>query len=63
MRTTQYVSGTLIAMLNLILATEAATETPPGDDLATFAYVLLGIVMLVAAIATVIVTSRAESHD
>ncbi len=63
MRTTWRLSGTLIAMLNLILATEAATEAPPGDDLATLAYALLGIAVLVAVIATVIITPRAKSHD
>ncbi len=49
-------------MLNLILATEAATEVPPGDDLATVAYILLGVALVVAAIATAIVTPKADSH-
>jgi hypothetical protein len=49
-------------MLTLILATEAATSNPPGDDFQTVAYVLLGITMLVTAVATVIVTPGAEKH-
>ncbi|GMR03033.1 MAG: hypothetical protein BMS9Abin20_1392 [Acidimicrobiia bacterium] len=52
----------LRSMLNLILATEAATEAPPGDGLATLAYILLGVTLLVAAITTAIVTPKAESH-
>ncbi len=48
-------------MITLILATEATTA-PPGDDFQTIAFIALGIVMLVAAITTVIVTPRAEKH-
>ncbi len=50
-------------MLNLIFAAEeAVVGAPPGDEWATIAYALLGITLLVAAIATIIVTPRAESH-
>ena len=46
----------------LILAAEAHHFDPPGDDLQTVAYVLLGVVMLVAAVATWIVTPKGEPH-
>ena len=49
-------------MLTLILATEAAATIHSGDDFQTIAYVALGLSMLVAAIATVIVTPKAEKH-
>ncbi|MCZ7533952.1 MAG: hypothetical protein M5U23_11220 [Acidimicrobiia bacterium] len=46
----------------IILATEAHNFDPPGDDLATVAYAMLGAVMLFAAIATWIVTPKGEKH-
>jgi len=49
----------------IILASEAAdlaSTTPAGDDLATVAYVMLGATMLIAAIATWVVTPRGQ-HD
>ena len=46
---------------NLIIA--ASSADPPGDDWQTVAYVLLGIALVVVAIATVMVTPRAEHHD
>lgn len=50
-------------MLNLILAAEEAVSgAPAGESWATFAYALLGIVLLITAVATVIVTPKAESH-
>lgn len=49
-------------MLNLILASEAAATTPPGDELQTIAYIALGLSMVVTAIATVIVTPSGEKH-
>ena len=49
-------------MLTLILASEAATTVPPGDAYQTLAYALLGLTMLVTAIATLIVTPGAEKH-
>ena len=49
-------------MLLLILATEASTHEPAGDDFMTIALVMLGIVMLIAAIATWRVTPRL-THD
>ena len=49
-------------MLTLILATEAAATIHPGDEFQTIAYVALGVSMLVTAIATVIVTPKAEKH-
>jgi hypothetical protein len=52
----------LFAMLTLILASEAATTVPPGDAYQTLAYALLGLTMLVTAIATLIVTPGAEKH-
>jgi hypothetical protein len=45
----------------LILASEAAehaSSTPAGDDLAAIAYAMLGVVMLIAAIATWRVTPK-----
>jgi hypothetical protein len=54
--------GILRPMLSLILATEAVASTPPGDAYQTVAYVLLGLTMLVTAIATLIVTPGAEKH-
>ncbi len=47
-------------MLNLILATEELASAPAGDDLATLSYALLGLVMIIAAIATLIITPSAE---
>ncbi len=41
----------------------ATTADPPGDDLLTASLILLGIALVVAAIATVMVTPRAEHHD
>ncbi len=41
----------------LILASEVQTE-PLGDDFMTAAYAMLGVVMLVSAIATWIVTPK-----
>ena len=50
-------------MLNLILATEElVNNAPKGDDMATIAYLALGAAMLFAAIATIMVTPKAESH-
>ncbi|MEN8042032.1 MAG: hypothetical protein ABFR95_11075 [Actinomycetota bacterium] len=47
----------------LILASETPEVTshaPAGDDWATVAYILLGIVMLVAAIGTALATPKGE---
>ena len=52
----------LSAMLTLILASEAATTAPPGDAYQTAAYALLGLTMLVTAIATLIITPSAPKH-
>ena len=49
-------------MLTLILASEAVATTPPGDAYQTVAYALLGITMLVTAIATLIITPSAPKH-
>ena len=49
-------------MVTLILATEAAIANPPGDGFATLAYALLGLVALVAAIATVVITPKMKKH-
>ncbi|MFV1999814.1 MAG: hypothetical protein ACC654_05545 [Acidimicrobiia bacterium] len=49
-------------MLTLILATEELASAPPGDDLRTLSYALVGLVMLIAAIATLIVTPSAEDR-
>jgi hypothetical protein len=46
----------------LLLAAEVHHGDPPGDELQTVAYILLGVVMLVAAVATWIVTPKGESH-
>ena len=48
-------------MLSLIFA--ASAVDPPGDDWMTVTLVLMGIALLFAAIATVIVTPRAEHDD
>ena len=50
-------------MFSLILATEAVISEPAGDSIQTFAYALLGILLIVAAIATLVVTPGAESQD
>lgn len=44
----------------LILAAE--TIDPAGDDFATLSYILLGVTMLIAAVATWIVTPKGEEH-
>jgi hypothetical protein len=49
-------------MLSLILATEAAASTPPGDEFQTIAYAFLGVAMLVTAVTTLIITPRMEKH-
>jgi hypothetical protein len=49
-------------MLSLILATEAVASAPPGDAYQTVAYVLLGLTMLVTAIATLIVSPAGPKH-
>ena len=46
----------------LLFATEARHLDPPGDDFQTAAYILLGVLMLVAAVATWIVTPKGEKH-
>ncbi len=50
-------------MNTLILATEAASSTHTGDDLGAIALVLLAIALIGTAIATVVVTPRAEPSD
>lgn len=47
-------------MHSLILAASTAEHAPAGDDLATIAFVLLGIVMLMAAVATWRITPKLE---
>lgn len=49
-------------MLTLILATEAAVSNPPGDEFQTLAYAMLGLTMLVTAVATLIVTPKMQKH-
>jgi hypothetical protein len=52
-------------MYSLILAAESAelaATTPPGDEFLTASLVMLGIAMLVTAIATWRVTPKAEDH-
>ncbi len=52
-------------MHSLILASEAAehvSSTPPGDEFMTVALSLLGVVMLITAIATWRVTPKGEHH-
>ena len=51
----------LRSMNTLIIA--ASTAEPPGDDFQTLSYILLGIAMVVTAIATVIITPRAHHDD
>lgn len=46
----------------LILAAVEPQVDPPGDDLATVAYVLLGVTMLIAAVTTWIVTPKGDQH-
>ena len=45
----------------LILASEAHTE-PLGDDFAAAAYTMLGVVMLVSAVVTWMITSKGPDH-
>ena len=54
--------GILSLMNALILATETLAAEPAGDDFMTAALVLLGVAMLIAAIATWIVTPKGEDH-
>jgi hypothetical protein len=52
-------------MHSLILAAETAehvSSTPAGDDFMTIAFAMLGVVMLIAAIATWRVTPKL-THD
>ena len=49
-------------MLNLILAVEEVASEPAGDDFAMLSYALLGLVMIIAAITTLIVTPGREDH-
>ena len=49
-------------MLTLILATEAAASNPPGDEFQTLSYALMGLTMIVTAVATLIVTPKMEKH-
>ncbi|MGI9585318.1 MAG: hypothetical protein ACR2N7_06975 [Acidimicrobiia bacterium] len=49
-------------MNTLILATEAAASYS-GDDLATLSYILMGILLVITAVTTVIITPGAESSD
>jgi len=49
-------------MLTLIVASETVASTLPGDAYQTLAYTLLGITMLVTAIATLIITPSAPKH-
>jgi len=46
--------------MNAILL--VVTSTPPGDDLTSLAWALLGVTMFVAAVATWIVTPKGEKH-
>ncbi|MGI9642745.1 MAG: hypothetical protein ACR2N9_08170 [Acidimicrobiia bacterium] len=48
-------------MNSLLIA--ASSAAPPGDDLQTVAYVLMGLAMVGTAIATVIITPRAHHED
>lgn len=50
-------------MKPLLLATEVVDVTYVGDDLMIVAVVLVGIALLIAAIATLIVTPRADPSD
>jgi hypothetical protein len=52
-------------MHSLILAAEAVehtSSTMAGDDFATIAFALLGVVMLITAVATWRVTPKGEHH-
>lgn len=46
----------------LILAAEAHHVDPPGDDLQAVAYIALGVVMLITAVTTWIVTPKGDPH-
>lgn len=45
-----------------ILAAEAALDSYPGDDFTVAAWILAGVAFVITAIATVVVTPRAEHH-
>jgi hypothetical protein len=49
-------------MNTLILAAEAAGDYV-GDDLQVVAWVMVGIALVIAAIATVVVTPGPDHHD
>lgn len=46
----------------LIFAAETHVAEPAGDVFSTAAYILVGVVMVVAAVATWIVTPKADDH-
>jgi len=54
--------GMLAAMSTFLLATEATVDYA-GDDLQTIAWILVGVVLVVAMIATVVVTPGRDHHD
>lgn len=47
-------------MYPLIFAAETAITAPVGDDLLTLSLIILGVAMLIAAVATAIVTPGRE---
>jgi hypothetical protein len=46
----------------LLFAAETAAAEPAGDKFMTAALILLGVVMIVAAVATWIVTPKGDDH-
>jgi len=56
-----HLAGTLATMNVLILASEVHTE-PLGDDFAAAAYTMLGVVMLISAVVTWIITPKQSDH-
>lgn len=47
----------------LILAADSHAHVDPvGDDLQMVAYIMLGVVMLVAAVTTWVITPRGDKH-
>ena len=55
-------SATIARMQTLILAAEA-TGDYVGDDFQVVAWVMVGIALVIAAIATIIVTPGPDDHD
>jgi hypothetical protein len=55
-------AATIAAMNTLILAAEAAADYA-GDDFQVVAWVMVGIALVITAVATIVVTPGPDHHD